>query len=198
MAKNLTFVYQDKEFIAEPLKIERKKLYGYTLTKYFAADDSECQFATLTDDGMIIVPQGGTAQCILTEKGIAFSRSDLLAFDYQGNVLPKIPSSFDQKILLNDIATPEEYLSLNVHSIYQLNTNNPELLEVLKKNIFKISFNYREGYEPNDAFLVSNGKEIFMVVGSMADLEYIGLENIEPEILSLEDNDEDIEIDMDF
>ncbi len=198
MAKALTFVHQNKEYQLEPTKIERKKIYGYTLTKYFASDDSECEFASLTDDGLAIIPKGASGQNILTEDGIAFSRNDLLAFDFQGNPLSKISSSFDQKIELSQPASIEDYLSLNVNSIYQLNFDDEDILKLLKDNIFKIQFNYREGYEPNDAFLVSNGKEIFMIVGSIADFEYIGLENIEPELVGNEEADEDFEIDMDF
>lgn len=198
MAKSLSFIFQNKEFLAEPVKIERKKIYGYSLTKYFSSDNTECEFATLTDDGLAIIPKGGTGQIILNDKGIAYSRSDLLAFDYQGNPLQKIPSSFDQKIELNQTATIEEYLSLNVNSIYQLRIDNPEILDLLKKDIYKFHFNYREGYEPNDAFLVSNGNEIFMIVGNIAELEFIGLDNIEPELIGIDDNEEDFELDMDF
>jgi hypothetical protein len=68
----------------------------------------------------------------------------------------------------------------------------------LKKDIYKFHFNYREGYEPNDAFLVSNGNEIFMIVGNIAELEFIGLDNIEPELIGIDDNEEDFELDMDF
>lgn len=198
MAKNLTFVYQDIEYSSEPIKIDRKKIYGYTLTHYFASDNSECEFASLTDDGLAIIPKGAIAQNILTENGIAYSRNDLLAFDFQGNPLSKLPSSFDQKIKLSEPASIDEYLSLNVTSIYQLKFESVDILNLLNQNIYKFSFNYREGYEPNDAFLVSNGKDIFMIVGFIANFEYLGLENIEPELIGNEEVEDDFEIDMDF
>lgn len=197
MAKTLTFIHQNKSFQLEPIKIERKKICGYTLTQYFASDNSECEFTTLTDDGLAIIPKGATAQNILTEQEIAFFRNDLLAFDFQGNPLPKIPSSFDFPIELSQSASMEEYLSLNVNSIYQLlNADDEEIHKLLKDNIFKFSFNYRESYEPNDAFLIYNGKDIFMIVGSIANFEYIGLENIEPELIGNDEADEDFEIDI--
>ncbi len=198
MAKSLTFVHKNKKYQAEPIKIERKKIYGYTLTKYFGPGDVECDFATLSDDGLVIVPKGAIGQNILTEKGILYSRGDLSAFDFQGNPLSKIPSSFDQKIDLSEPASIEDYLSLNVNNIYQLKTNDTEMIEILKDNIYKIQFNYREGYEPKDAFLLSNGKDIFLIVGTIANFEYLGLENIEPELIGNEENEEDFEIDMDF
>ncbi len=198
MAKKLIFLYQDKEFQAEPIKIERKKIYGYSLIKYFDSNNSECEFATLTEDGLSVIPKGAIAYNILDENGNLISRDDLMAYDLEGNLLSKIPSSFDQKILLSQTATIEEYLSLNVSSIYQLQIDDPELLELLKQQIFRIAFNYRESYEPNDAFLLSNEKEVFMVVGSMANFEYLGLDNIVPELADNGEIIEDFEIDMDF
>ena len=56
-------------------------------------------------------------------------------------------------------------------------------------------FNFREDYEGDDAFLISNEEGFFISVGKTNEFEFLELSNI-----SVEDTDDNIEIeeDLDF
>ena len=96
-------------------------------------------------------------------------------------------------------ATVDEYLSMAVKSVYQLQVDeNKEALlnELNKGKIYYFVFNYRADYEGDDAFLISNETDVFAVTGMMADLEFIGLGDNEQELLpeeaeAVEDDDMD-------
>ena len=61
--------------------------------------------------------------------------------------------------------------------------------------VYLFEFNYREDYEGDDAFLISNEEGFFISVGKSNEFEFLELSNV-----SVEDTDEDIEIedDLDF
>ena len=82
-------------------------------------------------------------------------------------------------------ATIDEYLSLAVKAVYQLqiDENKDALLKTLNDgNIYYFIFNYREDYQGDDAFLISNGTEVFAITGMISELEFIGLEDNEQEL----------------
>ena len=65
----------------------------------------------------------------------------------------------------------------------------------LNDEIYLFEFNYREDYEGDDAFLISNEQGFFIGIGKSNELEFLELSNI-----SLEDTDDDIDLedDLDF
>ena len=103
-----------------------------------------------------------------------------------------------QKVMLRE-ATVDEYLSMAVKSVYQLqmDENKEALLADLNSSkLYYFVFNYRADYEGDDAFLISNGTEVFAITGMKSNLEFIGLEDNEQELVSQEA--EAVEDDMDF
>ena len=81
-----------------------------------------------------------------------------------------------------------EFLSMNVKSVYQLSVNEgkAELLKLLENgDIYHFPFNYRADYNADDGYLVTNGGEIFAVIGEKVKLEFIGLENKEEEVVEI-------------
>ena len=109
----------------------------------------------------------------------------------------KIDSTFSTFTPILSKSNLDDYLSLNVKSVYQLEIsfNKDELLKILSDGeIYHFYFNYRADYDADDAFLITNGQEIFIVVGKKADLDFIGLENREEE---LPDDPDEEEIDND-
>ena len=100
-----------------------------------------------------------------------------------------MPSTYDVDSNL-EISSLDDYLSLNVKSVYQLNIveNKEQLLDILNDGtILTFPFNYRADYEADDAFIISSNEHIFAVVGKQASFEFIGLENKEEEIVELEE-----------
>ena len=57
MAKNLSFTLDGAEYFAAPVKIERKKLYGWS--EVIALDDegNECSLVTVDETGSFIIPK---------------------------------------------------------------------------------------------------------------------------------------------
>mgnify|MGYP005998143573 CR=1 FL=1 len=121
-----------------------------------------------------------------------------LSLTVNGKKVEKVPSVYDGKVMLRE-ATIDEYLSTAVKSVYQLQVDeNKEALlnELNNGKVYYFVFNYRADYEGDDAFLISNGTDAFAVTGMSADLEFIGLEDNEQELVpeeteAVEDDDMD-------
>ena len=182
MPRTAALSLNDKIFSVGFTKLNRKKIYGWSKTEVFDAQDQLCTLATIAD-GQYVLPSGSIAMASFNDNGEYVSRASLIGVDDQGKRVEKVPSIFDEPGTLKAVDL-DEYLSLNVKSVYQLSLSEGKevLIELLDKGeIFHFMFNYRSDYEADDAYLISNEGEIFSVVGKKAELEYIGLENKEEE-----------------
>jgi hypothetical protein len=197
MARKAEFSINGHSVKAELKKIDRKKIYGWSTIDVFDEKGSKCKLAGLAD-GQFVMPSGSTALVSLNANGEAVSKSTLVGVDRDGKKVEKVPSIYDEKVMLRE-ATVDEYLSMAVKSVYQLQIDeNKEALlnEFNDGKIYYFVFNYRADYEGDDAFLISNGTDAFAITGMSSDLEFIGLEDNEQELVP-EDTTE-VEDDMDF
>jgi hypothetical protein len=177
MAKAIEFKGNGLSFSASIEKVDREKVYGWTQTKVFDSQGKECKVANLLEDGRTLLPSGCFSLKILTESGNETSRSSLIAVDPQGKKMELIPSVFDQPVDLQD-ATIDEYLSMNVKVVYQLEigAEKDALTARLKTgNLLRFKYNYRAGYESDDAFILCNDQAVFMVVGKCLSFEMLDL-----------------------
>ena len=122
------------------------------------------------------------------------------------DVESKLPNKFFARIHRSYIVNVNKILSIeHVNGRLQIEgvekslpiggSYKDELLKILSNSeIYHFYFNYRADYDADDAFLITNGQEIFIVVGKKADLDFIGLENKEEE---LPDDPDEEEIDND-
>ena len=69
------------------------------------------------------------------------------------------------------------------------------LADLNSGKLYYFVFNYRADYEGDDAFLISNGNDVFAITGMKSDFEFIGLEDNEQELVPEETQVED---DLDF
>lgn len=197
MARKAEFSINGLSVMAELKKVDRKKIYGWSTIEVFDKNGSKCKLAGLAE-GQFVMPSGSTALVALNDKGEAVSRSALVGVDSDGKKVEKVPSVYDGKVMLRE-ATIDEYLSTAVKSVYQLQVDeNKEALlkELSNGKVYYFAFNYRADYEGDDAFLISNGTDAFAVTGMSADLEFIGLEDNEQELVpeeteAVEDDDMD-------
>jgi len=197
MARKAEFSINGNSVKAELKKIDRKKIYGWSTIDVFDEKGSKCKLAGLAE-GQFVMPSGSTALVSLNLKGEAVSKSSLVGVDSAGKKVEKVPSIYDQKVILRE-ATLDEYLAMAVKSVYQLqiDENKEDLINELSDGkIYYFVFNYRADYEGDDAFLVSNGTDVFAITGMSSELEFIGLEDNEQELVT-EDTAE-VEDDMDF
>jgi len=197
MARKAEFSINGQSIMAELKKVDRKKIYGWSTIEVFDENGSKCKLAGLAE-GQFVMPSGSTALVTLNAKGEAVSKSTLVGVDSNGKKVEKVPSIYDEKVMLRE-ASVDEYLSMAVKSVYQLqiDENKEALLKDLDSGkIYYFVFNYRADYEGDDAFLISNGTDVFAITGMSTDLEFIGLEDNEQELVSEET--EAVEDDMDF
>ena len=197
MARKAEFSINGQSIIAELTKVDRKKIYGWSAIEVFDENGSKCNLAGLAE-GQFVMPSGSTALVSLNSKGETVSKSTLVGVDSAGKKVEKVPSIYDEKVMLRE-ATVDEYLSMSVKSVYQLqiDENKEALLADLNSGkIYYFVFNYRADYEGDDAFLISSGTDVFAITGMLTDLEFIGLEDNEQELVPEET--EAVEDDMDF
>ena len=198
MAKKLTFSIGDKEFSAEPDKVDRKKLYGWSEVFAYDDDGNECTLVAADSTG-IIIPKGGISLGILSS-GKWIERSSLITKTLDGRDAELNQSSFSKVNVLTEKATPEELLDCSISAFYHL-ANAEDFIQVIGNDIYKFDYCFRDSYETSPAFLivseVGGKKELFMLIGVPNDFSFIGLEEtvIADEEIDEEDEESD---DIDF
>lgn len=202
MARELTFKVGEKQFSAEPTKIERKKLYGWT--EILALDDSgnECKLVSMDESGTLVIPKGGVGLGILSPDGEWVPRSELQAVHLDGTPAELIPSSYSIEIELKEKVSPEVFLDYSIKSFYQLDNLSEELIELIGDDIYNFKYNYRDGFEGDDAFLLTAddtdaNKRLYMMIGVLNNFEMLSLtETAVIEETPEEEEEEDAEIDF--
>ncbi len=200
MARDLKLSYQGNQYIFGIKKLDRKKIYGYTVVDVRDENGSKCSLATVSDDGQHILAKGCVGYTYLNERNEYVPNSSIKMVDKQGNPIEKIISSFDLENIELEDASLDDYLKLYVKSVYQLTPEGDmdfsSLLDILKScKVLYFKFNYRTDYDADDAFLLQNDDAIFMVIGQISEFQFIGLEKVTDDLLELEEDDED---DFDF
>ena len=195
MARKAEFTLNGKSVSAELKKVDRKKIYGWSNIEVYDDNGSTCKLAGLAE-GIYVLPSGSTSLVTLDSNGKSVSRSSLVGVDKDGKKVPIVPSIYDEKVVLKE-SSIDDYLTLAVKSVYQLNLENDDFLldELNSGKIYHFIFNYRADYEGDDAFLISNENEVFAITGMCAELDFVGLENNEQELYQQDQEDEE---DLDF
>ena len=200
MAKLLSFTIGNEEFTAEPVKIDRKKLYGWSEIHAFDDNENECMLVSTDASGTIIIPKGGISLGIESNDGKWVERSRIKTINADGSERVMTPSSYSRENALAEKVTDEEFLDCSITSFYYLANSKPELLDAIGDDIYKLDYCYRDSYETDPAFLlvseVKGKKELFMFVGIPNDFEFIGLNEIIAEELDDDDEEESDEIDF--
>lgn len=196
MAKELIFRLADKEFAAAPVKIERKKIYGWTETVATDSNGNVCNSAYLSPYDALIIPAGGLSQGAVDSDGRWIEKSTLTAYSADGSeVLPILPSSFDAPIDLTVCASIEEFLDNDWEAVYQVVSE--ELATAIGERIFKFEFSYRGGVNHNDAYLIATPTGLFLFAGDKQEFGMIGLAE-ETAIDEMDDVDIEGDDELDF
>lgn len=197
MAKQLDIRINGRSFSVAPVKLERKKIYGWNEMRVVTPDGELCQQAGLNSDGITIIPAGNIKTGMLREDGLWMERLELIAIDAYGNKVKAIPSSFDTGIDLMEKTSVEDMLDHNLASVYQMTGDEAMLLSSkIGDDIYKFPFSYRGGYEQNTAFIITNCPNVFIVVGNDGGYDYIGLEQLG--YLDTVEEEMSLEDEMDF
>lgn len=174
MAKELKFSLGGTVYSASPVKLERKKIYGWTDTVATDKSGNTCLSAYLSPDDAIVIPSGAIKIGTVNDDGAWVEKSSLTAFDEDGKVMPILPSSFDEPIVLDKTATDEEFLDNDWESIYQI--ENPELAVAMGNKIYVFEFSYRGGTNHNDGYLIANKEGLFLFAGDKQEFPLVDLQ----------------------
>ena len=196
MPRKVKFNINDTLLESGIVKVDRSKLYGSSKKVVRDIKGNECVLSNLYN-GDRILPKGSISQVLLDNEGMFVSRSDLVGFNLNNEKVEKVSSIFsiDNQCKKVDL---DEFLSVNVKSIYQLaiEEGDQEKWNILFANdeIYHFLFNYREDYEGDDAYLISNGKDLFITVGKKNDFEFLEQSNIVID----DEEEEEIDDELDF
>lgn len=196
MARKVKFNINDTLLESGIVKVDRSKLYGSSKKVVRDIKGNECVLSNLYN-GDRILPKGSISQVLLDHEGMFVSRSALVGFNSNNEKVEKVSSIFsiDNQCKKVDL---DEFLSVNVKSIYQLaiEEGDQEKWNILFANdeIYHFLFNYREDYEGDDAYLISNGKDLFITVGKKNDFEFLEQSNIVID----DEEEEEIDDELDF
>ena len=192
MAKEFTFILGGTPFSAAPVKLERKKIYGWSNLVATDRDGRTCTAAYICPEDSLMIPSGAAKMATVDENGLIVKKTDLTAFDADGKELETFPSSFDSPIDLSETATEEEFLDHEWSSVYQI--QNPDLAARIGNRIYVFPFSYSGGTSLQDGFLMNCPAGLFLFAGTATDFAPVGLSEEavidETEEDALEDIDE--------
>ena len=195
MAKELMFKLAGTDYGAAPVKLERKKIYGWSDIVATDKAGDVCGSAYLSPDDALVIPSGGLQQATVDSEGRWVKKSELAAYSEDGETkLPTYASSFDAPIELKQKATKEEFLDNDWESVYQL--VNADLAAAVGDDIYKFEFSYRGGTNHNDGYLINTPGGLFLFAGDRQEFPLISLaeettidDNEEPENESIDELD---------
>lgn len=196
MARKVKFNINSSLLESGIVKVDRSKLYGSSKKIVRDMKGNECVLSNLYN-GDRILPKGSISQVLVDSEGLFVSRSALVGFNSNNEQVEKVSSIFSNDNQCEKVNL-DEFLSVNVKSIYQLviEEDDKEKWNTLFANdeIYHFVFNYREDYEGDDAYLISNGDDLFITVGKKNDFEFLEQSNIVID----DEEEEEIDDELDF
>tara|TARA_B100002019_G_C21240499_1_gene585249 strand:+ start:142 stop:744 length:603 start_codon:yes stop_codon:yes gene_type:complete len=189
MSRQIKFNLEGVLLQAPISKVDRAKLYGTSTREVYDENGDECTLSDLYQ-GSVILPKGSVSQVLIDKKGNYVSRSELIGFNRLNQKVEKVASIYSQENNCKKTSI-DEFLSANIKSVYQLNIELDNLESwkkcFLNNEIYHFIFNYREDFEGDDAYILSNGSDFFVIVGKQNEYEFLELDTI-----SVESDEEDI------
>ena len=185
MGRTLAFNLNGSLFYAEPVKIERKKLYGFNKTFVYDESGLECETANLDEGASGIIPKGGLGMGILSPEGLWVERSTLKAVTMEEEDARLMQSSYDCTTVLNKKVSADYFLDYCITALYELSSG--DLARVLGNDIYMFDYCYRASYEPAAAFILAHDGNAFMLTGYEAQFEMLSL----PEEITLDEDEEE-------
>ena len=173
MAKELTFSLAGTEYASAPVKLERKKIYGWSDLVATDKAGEVCGTAYLSPDDALLIPSGGYKQGTVDDAGRWVEKGELTACDAEGKELKQYTSSFDTVISLDKTVTEEEFLDNDWEAVYQL--VNADLAAAVGDNIYKFEFSYRGGSNHNDGYLINTSGGLFLFAGDKQEFPLVSL-----------------------
>jgi hypothetical protein len=196
MAKELKFTIAGTEYGAAPVKLERKKIYGWSDLVATDKSGEVCDSVYLSIDDALLVPSGGYKQGTVDDSGRWVEKSELTACDKDGNPLPQLVSSFDAVIELKEKVSAEEFLDNDWEAVYQL--VNPDLAAAIGNDIYIFDFCYRAGVNHNYGYLMNATGGLFLFAGDKQEFPLLSLveQTVIDEVEEVEEEIDELDFSM--
>lgn len=191
-----------EDFAVQLKKIDRDDLYGSIEIEAFDEKGNPAQLLVLASDGKTLLDKGGTALATVDQKGNSVERNTLKPVNSDGEPIEPVEASFGKSNKLK-VADIDDYLSQVVKSIYVLDPVEDGDIKFLLDHlasglIYSFPFSYRGGTEYDNAFVIGNKEDAFMVIGKEARFKFAKL-NQSAQLDAMEDEEisgDDIDFDL--
>jgi len=203
MARLLSFDHRGSVIQCTLHKVDRGRLYGSRELETLDAEGGLCQLATIAADGRTLLPPGGTAIGHLDAEGRWLASEALTAVDPAGTPLPRLASSFEAPIHLQETVSEEVFLEHSMRLLYALDpAEKPDaaFAAALEEGaVFTFPFCWRDGFDTDPAFLLRGADgNLWLLVGDPNEVMPVGLEPDAVAAAFTEDEEEPDAADLDF
>ena len=83
MGRTASLIFNNQSFTVDFIKLDRKKIYGWTKTEVFDDQNRPCSLATIADE-QYVLPSGSIAMASFNDEGEYISKSNLIGVDKEG------------------------------------------------------------------------------------------------------------------
>jgi hypothetical protein len=178
MSRILEISYEGRESSFSITRISRSKLYGSKRRIPVDGQENECSKASLTRDGMYILPTGGMAMLYLDESGNVVERDRLRAIDIYGGMLKPGKRVLNGGLEVEQIVQATDLLECTIAHIYALEAIflSQELGSLLSHgDIILLTLPTPTNHLHRRLFLLGNDAGYFLLIGQVSGFEFIGL-----------------------
>lgn len=200
MPRRLTFKIGKTQYETIPVRVDRRKLYGWTELTATDDDGIPCRLLSSDEFGKEIIGPGGTGTGILSDTGRWVERSELRIVDADGKVPKLHRSNFKKVNRLVTEASAVDLLDYSITDFYYIEGPDGEMTRAVGDRIYMLDFAYNDSYDPATGFVLAAADGLFLLLGMKNHYEFLcfgDCENIEyREGEDGEEEDEDLDFSM--
>jgi hypothetical protein len=201
MRRILEIAYQGKESSFTVRKLKRSKLYGSKHRIPVDVHGRECSRASLTRDGLYILPTGGTAMLYLDEHNDVVEREHLHVIDTDGEIMKQGDSVLNEVLEIGQVVQAADILECTITHVYALEPIflSQELNSLLSEGaILRMPLPDLANQNHRQSFLLGNDNGYFLVIGDATGFEFIGLAEADLSPPDFVEDGYDTDDDIDF
>ena len=201
MPRIFEILHDGKESNFTVTKISRSKLYGSKHRIPVDGQGNECSRASLTRDGMYVLPTGGTAMLYLNEQDDVVERDQLRAIAIDGEAIEPGGSVLNVVLQVGHAVQAADLLECTITHAYALEPVfiAPGLNTLLTQGkILRVPFPNHAGQGCRQSFLFGNDAGYFLLIGEQNGFEFIGLSEADLSPPDIGEDGYDMEDNIDF
>ena len=201
MRRILEITQEGNESSFSITRISRSRLYGTKRRISVDGAGNECSRASLTRDGMYILPNGGTALLYLDGNGNVVERDQLQAIDMDGEMMKPGESALNGALEVGQVVQAADLLECAITHVYALEAIffSQELGTSLSRGeILRLTLPTLTDHLSRRFFLLGNDTGYFLLIGEETGFKFIGLAEADLSPPDMEEDGCDDGHDIDF